>query len=132
MVTPEEFAVICQFVDRHILTVFLIGIMAKYQNQRNYFAVTSFGKYNLNHVDSVTYSWASVRKCNPEMKSWGCKTVFCFKNIKRNMVFLALKSTSQSRAHWDMEPRSRFIVIATVEGFSTMIYKLVPSAKKRI
>ena len=56
MVTPEEFAVICQFVDRHILTVFLIGIMAKYQNQRNYFAVTSFGKYNLNHVDSVTYS----------------------------------------------------------------------------
>ena len=48
------------------------------------------------------------------IKSCGCKTGFCFKDIKRDMVFLALKSTSQSRAHLDMVPRSRFIVIAAV------------------
>ena len=106
-------------------------------------------RFNLNHADLVILAICSVHeqvfeKVTPRclwlvdsemtvsfIKSCGCKTGFCFKDIKRDIVFLALKSTSQSRVHWDMVPRSKFIVMAAVWEFSTMIYKLVSSAKRR-
>ena len=66
------------------------------------------------------------------MKSYGCNKGTSLVDNKRDIVFLALKSTSQSRAQLDIISRSGFRRRAAVWGFSTMIYKLVSSAKRRI
>ena len=66
------------------------------------------------------------------MKSCGCNKGTSLVDNKRDIVFLALKSTDQSRAQLDIISRSRCRRRAAAWGFSTttMIYKLVSSTKR--
>ena len=62
----------------------------------------------------------------------GCVSGTLFLDIKREVVKVGLKYTSQLSAQWCIVPKSELRVSATVLGFSTIIKRLVSSAKRRM
>ena len=56
----------------------------------------------------------------------------CLREIRREIVFVGLKSTSQSLAQTLIVSRSELRIKAAVCGSSMIIYILVSSAKRRI
>ena len=62
----------------------------------------------------------------------GCASGTLFLYIRREVVLVGLMSTNQSSAHWCFVPKSELRVNAAVLGVSTIIKRLVSSAKRQI
>ena len=57
---------------------------------------------------------------------------YSFPRYQKRGSFIGLKSTNQLSAQWCIVPRSELRLSAAVLGFSTIIYRLVSSAKRRM
>ena len=66
------------------------------------------------------------------MKRDGCRTGLGLREKIMDKVLFALNNTSQSFARCEIVCRSVFRILAASSGRSTMMYRLVPSAKRRI
>ena len=64
--------------------------------------------------------------------SGGCVTGLSFLDIRRDVVFVGLKSTNHEVAHLFIVSKSILRLRAADCGFSTIMYRLVSSAKRRI
>ena len=62
----------------------------------------------------------------------GCVTGFSFLDIRRDVVFIGLKSTNHEVAHLFIVSKSMLRLRAADCGFSTITYRIVLSAKRRI
>ena len=60
----------------------------------------------------------------------GCVSCTLFLDIKRELVLVGLKSTNQLPAQCCIVHKSELRVSVAVLGFSTIIKRLVPSAKR--
>ena len=66
------------------------------------------------------------------MKSGGWPAWFSLREMRRDSVLVGLNDTSQVAAHREILERSEFRQSAAVKGLSTIIKRLVSSAKRRM